>query len=410
MVIKKYICEILISFMFLSLLFYSSNPILYDDSTRYLKGYSPDLPLYSIIINILLLTFNSLNSIVVFQAIFLCVGIIFFTRTITIQFNLSLITKIFIAIFLFIPTVKFYNYLLTEPLSFALSLFFISFIIKLIYNFNFFNLILSALFIIALLLVRKQFIILYPLILIIYIGIFMAHTSKKTFILLAISFMSIFIIHNSLLFFSKYKNSNSYDRENSFNSDHGIFKFLFIDAIYISDFEVIKLFENESYKIAVSKILKEIDLQKASIKFYNGRGHYGNSYSIIKNVDVSLNDLAQKENTTINILKKKISIKIISANYLNYMKLIFKKFYDATWLFIFVPFFMLVPSLFKFIKHKTNFSLVITFISLFALANHSVVVLFGRVQPRYLIYSDFVLLIFIFISFLALQNKNKINS
>lgn len=77
MVIKKYICEILISFMFLSLLFYSSNPILYDDSTRYLKGYSPDLPLYSIIINILLLTFNSLNSIVVFQAIFLCVGIIF---------------------------------------------------------------------------------------------------------------------------------------------------------------------------------------------------------------------------------------------------------------------------------------------------------------------------------------------
>ena len=188
MIIKKYSCEILISFLFLSLLFYSSDPIFYEDSNRYLKGYSREVPLYSIIINILLSTFNSINSVIVFQTIFLCAAIIFFARTISVQFNLSLVPKIFVAIFLFLPTIKFYNYLLTEPLSFALSLLFISFIIKLIYNFKFLNLVLSALFIIALLLVRKQFIILYPLILIIYIGIFMAHTSKKTFILLSISY------------------------------------------------------------------------------------------------------------------------------------------------------------------------------------------------------------------------------
>ena len=49
-----------------------------------------------------------------------------------------------------------------------------------------------------------------------------------------------------------------------------------------------------------------------------------------------------------------------------------------------------------FIKYKTQFSLVVLFFSSFALANHSIVYLFGRVQPRYLIYSDFALLVIIF--------------
>jgi len=48
-------------------------------------------------------------------------------------------------------------------------------------------------------------------------------------------------------------------------------------------------------------------------------------------------------------------------------------------------------------KNRSNLSLFLISLSSFALANHSVVYLFGRVQPRYLIYSDFILLIFIFI-------------
>ena len=103
-------------------------------------------------------------------------------------------------------------------------------------------------------------------------------------------------------------------------------------------------------------------------------------------------------------LKKDISIKIISANSVKYLKLIFK-ILRLTWLFVFIPFFMLLAASTEFLKFKSKFSLIIIFLSSFALANHSVVYLFGRVQPRYLIYSDFILLIFIYI-YLVLFQKN----
>ena len=116
-------------------------------------------------------------------------------------------------------------------------------------------------------------------------------------------------------------------------------------------------------------------------------------------------DLATQENTTIINLKKKITIKLIKENFGSYLKLIFKKFYDSTWLFIFLPFFMSLASLIAFIKYRSKFSFVVVFLSAFTLANHSVVYLFGRVQPRYLIYSDFIILIFVFILFTILLQK-----
>jgi len=96
-------------------------------------------------------------------------------------------------------------------------------------------------------------------------------------------------------------------------------------------------------------------------------------------------------------IKKDIAIKLISANFIKYVRLIFKKLYDSTWLFVFVPFFILLATTIEFYKNRSNLSLFLISLSSFALANHSVVYLFGRVQPRYLIYSDFILLIFIFI-------------
>ena len=106
------------------------------------------------------------------------------------------------------------------------------------------------------------------------------------------------------------------------------------------------------------------------------------------------------------ILKKQISMKLIKANFGKYLKHIFKKFYDS-WLFIFFPF-MMLAALIGFIKYKSQFSLFVLFLSTFALANHSIVYLFGRVQPRYFIYSDFILLIFIFITFtILLKTKWK---
>ena len=120
-----------------------------------------------------------------------------------------------------------------------------------------------------------------------------------------------------------------------------------------------------------------------------------------------LKELAAKENIKLIDLEKKIAKTLIVKNYKNYIKLIFKKFYDSTWLFIFVPFFMLISSILRFHKIKSNFSLVIIFLSLFTLTNHFVVYLFGRVQPRYLIYSDFILLIFILITFWIFLNFKK---
>ena len=68
---------------------------------------------------------------------------------------------------------------------------------------------------------------------------------------------------------------------------------------------------------------------------------------------------------------------------------------------------MMLGSLISFIKIKSKYSLLILFLSIFALANHSVIYLFGRVQPRYLIYTDFIILIFIFITFVTFLKKEK---
>lgn len=405
---ENYLIEILISIMFILLLFYSSDPVIYDDSHRYLKSSSKDAPLYSMIINLMEKIFNSLNSVIILQTISLAFGIIFFTKTVGNIFKLDLTIKLLISFFLFLPTIKFYNNLLTEPISNALSLLFVSFIIKLIFNFNIMNLFWSGVFVILLLMSRTQFMFLYLVILLIYFGILVSNFSKRNLILLIISFLSILIVHNSLIFFNK--NISPSENKNLLNSNRGIFHFIFIDAIYISSIKDTELFENKKLQKTFLDIYEEMDNRKALVKYYDGRGHFGLSFAKIRdNATEPLTKLSSEENIPVIELKKKISLVIISSNLEKYMKLIFKKFYDSTWLFVFVPFFMLLAAMIEFVRRKSNFSLFIIFLSMYALANHSVVYLFGRVQPRYLIYSDFILLIFIFIIFsIFLQKKNEL--
>jgi hypothetical protein len=119
-------------------------------------------------------------------------------------------------------------------------------------------------------------------------------------------------------------------------------------------------------------------------------------------------ELSSQTNIDIITLKKEISIKLLKANFYKYIKHIFKKFYDSTWLFVFVPFFMLLASLNNFIKYKRNFSLLVIFLSSFSISNHSMIYLFGRIQPRYFIYTDFILLIFILIIFNIFLQKKEI--
>ena len=179
MKIKNYTTEILISIMVFLLLFYSSDPVFYSDSSRYLEGSLNDPPLYSAIITAMQSMFVTLNCLVILQTFLIGLGIIFFTKTISNYFNLNVIVKTIVALFLFFPIIEFYNNILTEPLSYAFSLWFVSFVIRLIYNFNILNLAWNSFFVVVLLLMRNQFIFLYPVILFLYLGIFFIYKSKK---------------------------------------------------------------------------------------------------------------------------------------------------------------------------------------------------------------------------------------
>ena len=405
--IKNNIIEILVTVGVLLMLLYSSSPNIYPDSHRFLSGSLHDPPLYSALIYIMQLVFGSLNSVIILQTLFIGFAIIYFSRTVAIHFNLDVIVKSIVALFLFIPILKFYNGLITEPISYAFSLLFVSFIIKLIYSLNIQNIVWSTVFVIALILTRNQFLFLYPVVLLLYLGILILYSSKKTFVWLLISLLSIFIIHNASINLNKYIKKDYFDNK-SLSNNKGIFFFTYIDAMYISTYEDIKLFENKNLKNTLSSLLNKLDNKKALIKYNNNRGHYSLSLKEIRiSSEVLLKDLALKQNTTVINLKKKISIKIITANFGKYIKHIFKKFYDSTWLFVFVPFFMMLASLIGFIKYKSKYSLVVIFLSVFGLTNHTVIYLFGRIQPRYLIYTDFIILVFIFITFAIFLKEIK---
>lgn len=406
--IKNYIIETLVIIGVLTLLLYSSNPVIYSDSGRYLNGSLHDPPLYSTTIALIQFIFGSLNAVIIFQTLFIGFSIIYFSRTVVFYFNLDLIIKSIIVLSLSLPIIQFYSNLLTEPISYAFSLLFVSFAIKLIYDLNIRNLFWNSFFVIAMLLTRNQFLFLYPVILLLYLGILFLNSKKKKLYLLIVSFLSIFFAHNAVINFNKYIKKDFLENKTAFDSNKGIFFFTFIDAIYVSSNKDIKLFENQNLRNTVDKIFKEVENKKASIQYYDNRGHFGSSLKKIRYYsDTLLEDLALQENTTIINLKKEISIKLITANYKTYIKHIFKKFYDSTWLFVFVPLFMMLASLIGFIKYKTKYSLLILFLSIFTISNHSVIYLFGRVQPRYFIYTDFILLIFIFITFVFFFKKMK---
>ena len=407
MKIKNYTIEILVSILVLVLLFYSSNPVIYSDSSRYLDAELHDPPLYSFIILTMQSIFKTLNSVVVLQTFFVGIGIVFFAKTISKYLNLNVLTKIVTALFLFFPIIKFYNSLLPEPLSYAFSLLLVSFVVRLIYDFNILNLVWIVIFVVALLLMRNQFIFLYPVILILYLGILFSYRSKKKLILLTISFLSIILIQNSLMSLNKYIKQDSFKSKTVSDNEGGVFNFIYIDAIYVSTIQDIEIFKDNNLKKTITKIFQESDEQKALLKHYNGRGHFGFSLPIIKNQsNLLFKDLAIQNNTTMAKIKKDVSIKLIKKNFKRYIKFLFKKSYDSSWLFIFLPFFMILAAFPIFLKQRSNFSLLIMFLSTFSLTNHSIVYLFGRVQPRYFIYTDFILLIFIFVFFnIFLQKK-----
>ncbi len=406
--VKKYNIEIFILTSITFLLFYSSEPIMYSDSVRYVDGDIRNPPLYSYLITVMDFTFGSLNSIIILQTLLIALSIVHFLKTVTACFDLDFLSRIIISLFLLIPSFDFYNHLLTEPLGYAFSLLLVSFVIKLIYEFNRQNLAWITVLVILLLLLRNQFIFLYPVILFLYIGVFVICSSKKKLTMLIVSFLSIFIIHNCIMTFYKHGHESKFKNE-ILSMSQGPFRFISIDAIYISTIEDVRFFKNKDLQKALTKIFEEMNKQEALFKYYDNRGHFASSFRKIDTyTETLLSDFAMNENTTTQEIRKKISMTLIEKNFSKYIKLIFKKFYDSTWLFVIVPFSILIAALINFFKSKSNFSLTAIFLSIFTLTNHSLVYLFGRVQPRYLIYTDLILLVFIFISFSIFLKKSNI--
>ena len=409
--IKKYNIEICVLISFISLLLYSSDPVIYSDSIRYLNASLKDPPLYSSIIILMKIIFRSIESVIVIQTLLIALGIIHLLKTFTLYLSIDFITRVITSTFLLLPTITFYNHLLTEPFGYAFSLFFVSYVIRLIHNFNSQNLIWTTIFVILLLLLRNQFIFLYLVILIIYTGVYILYNSKKVNISLIISFISILLIHNSTITINKYikKINQKNSSLNLLNEYHGPFRMASNDVIYVSTIKNVELFKDHNLQETLKKIYKKMNNQKLLLKYNDSRGHFSTSYPKIDDyTETVLKDLAIRKNTTTTKFRKEIFYTLVKENYYEYALLLFKKFYDSTWLFIIVPIIVFTSSLVNFLKYKSRFSLVAIFISTFALGNHSIVYLFGRVQPRYFIYTDFIFLIFIFIIFTIFYQKIRL--
>ena len=301
-----YIADFFLLLVTLSLLFYSSDPVFHIDSARYIKQSFMDPPIYSTVIIVMEYIFGTLNSVVIFQTLFIFFGIVFFTRNVTKYFNLSLQVKIIIYFFLFLPILQFYRNLLTEPLGYAFSLFFITFIIKLIFNFKYQNLIGCTLFSAVLLLLRNQFIFIYPLLIFIYIGILILNKPNKIFNYLLLSFISLLFIQNSLNFLNSYVKKDIIKLDIKVKESSGPYFFTYFDAIYISSKDDLDVFEDENLKEVLLNIFIEMDNRKSLVKHYDGRGHFGLSLNEISDYSSTpLENLAVEKKTSIKNLKKK---------------------------------------------------------------------------------------------------------
>ena len=229
--------------------------------------------------------------------------------------------------------------------------------------------------------------------------------------------MGIFFIHNSIIILNTYLKKDKIIINENFGipDDYSLKKeqnwtekltyvnvgpsyFTFIDSIYISNIKDVELFNNHNIKKTLINIFNEMDANEALINYYNGRGHFGLSLEHIRDYSYPLLlKLSNELDVPVSELRREIAIKLISKNFNIYIKHLYKKFYDSTWLFVFIPFFIILSSLKFFLKNKSKISLVIFSVSSFSLMNHMIVYLFGRIQPRYLIYSDIILLIFVYL-------------
>ena len=86
-----------------------------------------------------------------------------------------------------------------------------------------------------------------------------------------------------------------------------------IDAIYISTIEDAELLEDDKIKNTTIQIFEKMHNEKSLQEYYNGRGHFGLSFAMIRDYsNLSLNELALNLNVSIYDLKKEISLTLLS--------------------------------------------------------------------------------------------------
>ena len=124
---------------------------------------------------------------------------------------------------------------------------------------------------------------------------------------ISICILSIFLVPIFFTSLNKYIIENSNDKKIYQDLDgYGPYYFTYIDSIYISNINDVNLFENQNVKKTFYKIFEDMDKQKMLSKYYDGRGHFGKSFASIRdNSTIPLLNLAAKENTTVDDLKKK---------------------------------------------------------------------------------------------------------
>ena len=88
--------------------------------------------------------------------------------------------------------------------------------------------------------------------------------SKKIIFTLLISFLCIFFVHNTFITLNNYLKKNDIKLNDVLRNDSGIYYYLYIDAIYISDVNDSKLIQNQKLSKTINKILNEVDNKKTS--------------------------------------------------------------------------------------------------------------------------------------------------
>lgn len=391
----------LLSFLII-IFFYNKGPAYFPDSQAYINNAITDLPLYPLIIDIFtyLFTYNPMNKLVGFQVGLVLLSIYYLIYILEKNYKLNIFIKLIMTVLLLFPLMKMGNYILTEVIGYALSIFFFTFLIKSILE-NKLNF-LMFLCLCLLVLLRPQFKLVYIFIFIYFFIEYIFFDRKiqifviSVFSLIAIYFSANIIVHS----YNKYYNGVNSDIK--FGGTNYI-----TTQLYIANKNDYKYIKEKELQNKLKIVLFNIDKDRLSSKYFNIRCHFALSMTKIRNYfkkEFSDSTTLEKYGY-IDDVSKHIAFELLKHNFIKYIKYILRKPYDTTGLSIIFILIILLSGFYGMIKNKEKIFKLVFYISLFSLMNNFLIYAIARFQMRYLIYSDFILLSVLVLFFYVLIEK-----